>query len=101
MCLHREHKYRVTIKPGTLPPQDVVFYAKGMAEAIAKADGWAATHYPEEWCEFTTHRTPYDRKVAKEHGAILPALPASDYYPVEGGRPADPNPCVDTSCLNR
>jgi hypothetical protein len=50
-------KYRVTIKPGTLPPQDVVFYAKGMAEAIAKADGWAATHYPEEWCEFTTHRT--------------------------------------------
>jgi hypothetical protein len=79
MCQTREHKYRVTIKPGNLPAQDVVFYAKGMAEAIAKADGYAATHWPGEWCGFTTHRTPYDRKVAKEHGAILPALPASAY----------------------
>lgn len=74
MCAHREHKYRVTITPGALPPVEVVFYAKGMAEAIAKADGYAATHYPEEWCSFSSHRTPYDREVAKEHGAILPQL---------------------------
>jgi len=74
MCESREHKYRVTIKPGSLPERDVIFYAKGMAEAIAKADGWAATHYPNEWCNFTTHRTPYGREVAKEHGAILPLL---------------------------
>ena len=74
MCANREHKYRVTITPGERVPIDVVFYAKGMAEAIAKADGWASTHYPEEWCSFSSHRTPYGRDVAAEHGAILPRL---------------------------
>ena len=82
MCENHEHKYRMTIRhttAGAFPftvGTEITVYAKGLAEAIAKADGWAASFFPEEWCEFTVHRAPYDRTVAKEHGAILPPLPS-------------------------
>jgi hypothetical protein len=72
MCQGRTHKFRVTIKPGNQTPVDHTFMAKGLADAIAQADGWASVHYPEEWCEFTSHRTPYGPDVAVEHGAKMP-----------------------------
>lgn len=74
MCNQREHRYRISMILGHLKKeQDLVVYAKGISEALAQADGWAAIHFPEESCIFSIFRTGYsDPSMAHEHGAILP-----------------------------
>jgi hypothetical protein len=74
MCATREHRYRVNVTiDGVEHP--VCFNARGMTEAVAKADGWAAKNYPHANCVgVQTYRTTYgSEQAAAEHGAILPA----------------------------
>lgn len=71
MCNHREHRFRVQIKVND-DTHEVVVYAKGLSEAVAKADAFAHKHYPDAWPTISCHRTPYSSdESAKEHGAIF------------------------------
>ena len=77
MCQGREHRYRIEIKVtlagGVKEEHSLVTYAKGVADAIAKADGWAHENCPNaEWVNFETHHSAYrSDEGALDHGAIL------------------------------
>ena len=76
MCQDREHRYSVVVKvtnDGLTREHPVCCYAHGMAEAVAKADGWAFKNYPKASCvDISCFHTGYSsEESAKEHGAIL------------------------------
>jgi hypothetical protein len=61
MCAHREHRFRVQIKFSDMShnvTHEVVVYAKGLAEACAKADAIAHKNWPDAWPTISCHRTP-------------------------------------------
>ena len=72
----REHRYTVKVKvtfEGELPfERRVATYAKGTAEAIAKADYWATESFPgAQWIELSCFHSGYQSiESAVEHGAI-------------------------------
>lgn len=71
MCAGREHRYTLVIGiKGT--DHKLALYAKGAADAVAKADGWVQTHYGDVPRTFTVHHSGYStREQAIEHGAIF------------------------------
>lgn len=78
MCHGRNHRYRIklryTTKEGERKTHDLVVHAKGVAEAIAKADGWIILNAPgAKDVGFDTFHTGYSNlRSAVSHGAILP-----------------------------
>jgi len=84
MCENREHRFRLTIKNlETGKSTDLVTYASGISQAVARADAWAHANMPSRdrnryghgpdasvSIEITVHRVGYnDRASAEEHGA--------------------------------
>jgi hypothetical protein len=76
MCIEnaREHRFRVCYKLANFGREGtVVVYATGLAQAVAKADGWIAREFPGVSVEISCMRTGYtSRANAAEHGAIFP-----------------------------
>jgi hypothetical protein len=72
MCQHREHRFRITISLSEKDKFDLVLYAKGLPEAVAKADAWAHENYPNRGVRFEIGRMGYsDLASALEHGAAI------------------------------
>lgn len=72
MCAGRMHRYTVEVRVRG-ETHKVAVYATGVAEAVAKADGYAHIHFPGDFHTFTvTHSTYSSVEGALEHGAILP-----------------------------
>jgi hypothetical protein len=74
MCQDREHRYRVqVVVNGSAGASAVVVYARGVAEAVAKADGWAQEQFGDAHVSFTVSRFGYPSMAsAIEHGALNP-----------------------------
>jgi hypothetical protein len=81
MCDGREHRYNVKVNIDNSVEERVVFYSKGLSQAVAKADGWAAKNYPfAQFVEISCFRIGYGYDgdtfadvltIAAEHGAIV------------------------------
>lgn len=73
MCAHKQHRYRVEYTVGG-EQKAVVVYAKGVAQAVAKADGFAHKWNRGKPVSFTVSHSGYtDDNGAIEHGAIIEA----------------------------
>lgn len=71
MCMDREHRYRMEVTTH-YDKFELVVNAKGIAEAVAKADGYVVKRYgPSSMFRVNIHRMGYDtEESAIEHGAI-------------------------------
>jgi hypothetical protein len=101
MCQDREHQYRITVRVGNREAYYLVFYAKGLIEALAKADGFCAVEYPNEGILLTGHHAGYnDPASAVEHGAILPEDYHTCSFSDEINLPNSTSPSVPVCCAS-